>query len=418
MSLQWLLLMLWALVAACDSDTEPPVATDDYTPGNSCCGPSDTCGWAGDGTCDCGGAVSWDLLDCAPVPGDTCREVTCRAPACCGEPATNGECCRGTILGLDGLCIPDDCDGCPNGCTYNRASCEATCNAPSCCGQPAGADGCCEGTILGNDGKCIPDICRFCENGCQYDASTCEAHCAPPACCQAACTTDADCCPGTRCSESTSGGRACVNQECEFCGGMQPLCATTDTATCEVTCIPPPTCGDVCSTDDDCGLGAVCNTFLDGARKCVPRDFQDECNLCQGGCIFHGSTCDVECKVTAPPPEPEELAACGQPCSADADCAGGSCQQLPEGSVCVPVAVAVVCSTCGDAGCHIDAATCTGSCDATLPAVECGACCQPCGNGLPACCDGSVCDTNDAGEHICLPAECQLCSYGCTFLCP
>lgn len=35
-----------------------------YDPTNPCCGPTDTCGWTGDGWCDCGGAA-WDAVDCA-----------------------------------------------------------------------------------------------------------------------------------------------------------------------------------------------------------------------------------------------------------------------------------------------------------------------------------------------------------------
>lgn len=32
--------------------------------GNSCCGATDTCGWAQDGFCDCNGAQPWDAVDC------------------------------------------------------------------------------------------------------------------------------------------------------------------------------------------------------------------------------------------------------------------------------------------------------------------------------------------------------------------
>lgn len=114
----------------------------------ACCGDIDTCLWAGNGSCDCGGFQPWDYADCVACP--TCTEATTCPGGCtpsndaCCDPANpcnlgqDGICqCGGTQLWDSADCAgcvsPDlDCppvNSCPTGCPDNAAN--------ACCADPS-----------------------------------------------------------------------------------------------------------------------------------------------------------------------------------------------------------------------------------------------------------------------------------------
>lgn len=88
---------------------------------------------------------------------------------------------------------------------------------------------------------------------------------------------------------------------------------------------------------------------------------------------------------------------CGETCSPGRRCCAGTvCGS--EGR-CVPDS----CAACGDRGCRVDYAACTGEC---APPVCCG---ETCGPGRP-CCDGTACGSNGR----CVPEVCRDCGdRGC-----
>jgi len=125
----------------------------------ACCGDTDTCGWAGNGLCDCDGFQPWDFADCAactPCTLATTCEGGCTPASdpCCdpGNPCALGQdgiCqCAGTMpwdaadcaqcVSADADCGP--VDSCPGGCSGTGSAC---CNDP-------GADAC----GWSGDGQC------------------------------------------------------------------------------------------------------------------------------------------------------------------------------------------------------------------------------------------------------------------------
>jgi hypothetical protein len=271
----------------------------------------------------------------------------------------------------------------PNSCTNMK------CRPPACCGQACGTGtSCCKGTVCGTSGKCIPDECQACgQVGCEVNFTECTAKCAKPSCCLTACTTDTECCPGTKCLDLSGGGRKCFPSSCSSCGGMMSWCQVV--GDCDDTkCVPPPSCGKVCTSDPECETGSVCHQFQSGVKKCVPKAYQAECNACGSkGCLFHGDTCTVDCQTGT----------------------GGTGGSAGTGGTAGAAGTAGIGGTGGTGG--------TSSKDAGPPPPACSPCCSPCGSSYPACCAGSKCGKDDQGNPICIPSSCSYCDNGCTFTC-
>lgn len=361
-------------VMGCDSSTEPSEPSwyggGTYTPGPS------------------GGARTVDAEVPPPEPGQ-CQQFECVPPTCCGAACTgDAECCQGTYCSPDGNCIPNTCRGCGGFapfCSYDLQTCVGECVAPPTCGEACNeATPCGPGTLCNQfdsgESYCVPDAyeetCRaMCGGGggsftCHFDFASCDVSCAPPApptppaCCLDACTGDGDCCEGTFCGSS---GR-CIPAGCQSCDGLRPFCQT-DPETCAPSCVAPPTCGEPCTGDAECGARAVCNTFLSGARKCVPDAFEASCMACADEtgtyhCQFSGDACDVTCVYGEPEPPPDppvgetdggvapppvSCALCCDACAADADCCGGfTCDEAA--GRCIPAE----CGGCPSGQCRFD----------------------------------------------------------------
>src|SRR5690606_19497947 len=120
-----------------------------------------------------------------------------------------------------------------------------------------------------------------------------DVQCNPAPCCGGSCVTDADCCGGTVCSTD---GR-CIPEACVACGELGCL---VDFAACRATCVAPERCGQACTSDSECGVGAHCFAFAAGDRRCVPNRFEAECARCGADeCVFDGARCDVSCRPAA-----------------------------------------------------------------------------------------------------------------------
>lgn len=100
-----------------------------------CCGDVDTCGWAGDGSCDCGGQYEWDAGDCASCL--SCDLVT----TCSGGCTLNeGNCC--TAANSCGLANNDVCD-CEGAQAWDEADCTSCISSdPECANVDTCPNGC------------------------------------------------------------------------------------------------------------------------------------------------------------------------------------------------------------------------------------------------------------------------------------
>lgn len=224
-------------------------------------------------------------------------------PNCCG--ATCGptqRCCRGTVCSQSGRCIPRECAECGDrGCTVDYETCEATCGPISCCFASCWTDtDCCSGAVCratsAGARQCVPAACSECTaQGLPCEVTDdCEPVCGTPSCCHALCRSDRDCCMGTACMRTTGNERRCMPAACRDCTGMRPTCQAS--SECEATCIGPPSCGERCNTNADCGAGALCHQFSRELRLCVPTGFEAACRACGTvGCRFNGTECDVDC---------------------------------------------------------------------------------------------------------------------------
>ncbi len=267
---------------------------------------------------------------------------------------------------------------------------DVQCNPPPCCGGPCTSDGdCCDGTLCSDAGDCIPASCNYCgELGCTVNFADCTAECITPDICLNPCSDDGDCMGGTFCSPMQQGGDACVPDGCKSCGGMKPTCSTSDDCTYE--CIAPPSCGDLCSSDTECGPFGECLEFDNGIQRCTPEGFQQICNGCPDGCLFNDQDCTMECDYSEqqtpdqpdpepdPDPDPEPDPDPDPEPDPDPD---------PEPDVSEE-----------EAG------------------TQCAACCEPCTTDAD-CCMG-FCGENLEGQRTCLPGQCSVCTHGCTFYCP
>jgi hypothetical protein len=143
-----------------------------------CCQPGDPCGWANNGSCDCGDHFGWDAADCAAcIPPDKLCLADLTCPRGCS--ANSGPCCAdGDPCGLannfacdceDKFAWDDaDCKGCNNPdppCPTNTCpnGCTSPAEHPQCCA----ADNPCG---WGTDGYCD------CSGLYDWDAKDC-AHC-------------------------------------------------------------------------------------------------------------------------------------------------------------------------------------------------------------------------------------------------
>jgi hypothetical protein len=140
---------------------EPESCTDGCGPNHaSCCGDTDTCGWAENGLCDCGGFQPWDAVDCG-----TCTFCT-QATSCEGgcTPAADA-CCDPSnpcALGTDGICACAgtqawDAVDCAT-CASSDPDCAPIDTCPMGCADNAG-DQCCSDDVVdqcgwAGDGSC------------------------------------------------------------------------------------------------------------------------------------------------------------------------------------------------------------------------------------------------------------------------
>ena len=118
-----------------------------------CCGVENPCNWDNDGTCDCGGAVSWDWEDCQE------REDTSSPPEDTYSPPiecdSDVDCPAGMVCPAC-PCLSCECVPCPEG-----EECPP-CECPPCeCGQAfcvplVVCDPACEAPYTCVDGACVP----------------------------------------------------------------------------------------------------------------------------------------------------------------------------------------------------------------------------------------------------------------------
>jgi hypothetical protein len=144
-----------SVIVTIEVETCTGCGPDDAT----CCGDTDTCGWANNGLCDCNGFQPWDAADCTSCGG--CTDATTCPGGCtaasdpCCDPANpcglgqDGICqCAGTqawdaadcqqCVSADADCAP--VDSCPGDCPSNSGS--PCCSAGDPCGWSG--DGYCD----------------------------------------------------------------------------------------------------------------------------------------------------------------------------------------------------------------------------------------------------------------------------------
>lgn len=125
--------------------------------GEICCQPSDPCGWAADGFCDCFGECSWNAEDCG--------ETTPSQPECaardfgnCGIENWAGRCKGNTLIYCDDVTEPDrpfivygDCGDIDRSCGFDTERQIFNCLELSCSLPP--------------EGVCDGNTARWCANG-------------------------------------------------------------------------------------------------------------------------------------------------------------------------------------------------------------------------------------------------------------
>jgi hypothetical protein len=317
-----------------------------------------------------------DQAGCAP--GLECMLGACRAfcdptvPAC-----GTGSCLDVGELyllapGVLGACLPacgdtacdpgEDCAGCPDDCgtcapwcgdtacdpDEDCTTCELDCGACPFCG-----DGSCDSPSTGL--------------GAGEDCFTCEADCGD---CEGTCGDDL-CSPFESCLDCPADCGECQ----ESCG--DEVCTFGETCwECPADCEACPwTCGDGACDDDETCLSCPADCDLFGFACLATCNPQDGAEACDG---------NAACVPTLDDrlfPAPFEVGngACGEGCSADADCGGGVCLSLlglDTTGLCAPSC------TPGGATCA-DGRTCV-----PLPGEPERGACAPgpaCGDGLAGC---------------------------------
>ncbi len=130
----------------------------------TCCAAGDPCGWAADGSCDCGGHYEWDVADCSaclPLPDGSCDLVTSCVGGC--TLATDPCCDAANTCNLDGNDVCD-CEGTQawddadcTSCYSADPNCAAVDTCPNGCAAASQQPGCCGNTDdcgYANDGWC------------------------------------------------------------------------------------------------------------------------------------------------------------------------------------------------------------------------------------------------------------------------
>jgi predicted outer membrane repeat protein len=274
------------------------------------CGPvksKQTCGITVDcGPCDC------------PAACEACFVCDPSTRTCVADPEQEGDACGspGQVCASDGSCA----------CT--AASCPACqlCGGDGVC---TGCSGCCDGAT------CVADCpaCTICDEG------LCIA-------CPGCCDGSGGCQDGETAAACGAGGGTC-----DVCVNPAPICVSH---ACEA-----------CTSDDQCGSGAVC---------------------CIGSCESGICCADADCAEPGAP-----------------DCVSHTC----------------VCSSNGDAACPGSETCCNDGCaDLQTDPDQCGACGNPCAEGQS--CQGGVCgvvcgsDFCPSANAICVDGSCQTCSVTCT----
>lgn len=227
-------------------------------------------------SCACNTGCSSDA-DCSPGQRCDVPELICLPDGPCPVPT--------------GLCVP----------AQNECRTDADCAAGQRC--EAGLMDCAEGQdCVGAYGLCVTDQCPpvacllFCDTGFARDENGCETcQCAP-----ANCMADSDCAAGEVCDATTG---TCVATGCQpvvcdlWCeGGF-----ARDERGCEVCACQPAG----CSSDADCALGQVCESFATcTAIGCPPPP--------PSACVERTCQYDSDCAADAVcRPDPMD------PCSAD-----------------------------------------------------------------------------------------------------
>jgi hypothetical protein len=407
------------------------VCKDCAAGGKQCTAPADCCGECPDGlTCvggscgcaanqtPCGGGLcipEGDPLACCPGSVTSCPASAplCTASGRCAQCLTDDN-CRGCETCNDGLCSAIS-RGQAGRCPLEAPLCDGAgeCFAPPCtiegsaegcsacskcesfaCVQVGAGDACTIGTGLCNAGG----GCVSCLDGSQCPA--CQV-CSPEGACQpvargeaeqpSRCPGGGDLCNGQGACFSpacTTEGSAAGCPECNVCRDFACASAAPDTACTN----GPGVCDGAgscrCALDADC---PVCQGCAAGA--CVPVEPGQA-----GRCPDPAQVCDAAQQCVAPPECSDDGADTCGPCAV---CQGGSCQALPEESVCG--------TGTGPGFCNAE-----GACEQCFEDDHCGFCqrcetntCQLVGAGEPGRCsqeDGlQVCDgISDA----CIPAEC------------
>ena len=351
-------------------------------PSGSSCSAQNTCVVGGNGTCttngDClgnganvyckggaGGAAGVCVAcltdaQCTPEvcsPNNTCVPKECRADAdCTATPATprcdlapTPHACVACLGDPDcpngGVCQPDHSCQAYSGPCRNNGECSGSPLGPVCKIVPGGTNvcvGCATNGDCGANMVCNPQ--NQCQKACTADADCagtpttphCKAGAAgtPNAC--VACTTDAQCGAGSKCTAANTCQPICTTAtQGQDCAAPTPVCkqvpggsacvACLSTADCNDankicssanTCIPkPPACdpAPACSSNaptNCCPNGTVCKTAVT-PRQCVQCLSTADCT---GGFL-----CDVPTNTCRPPPVGAE----GQPCTAAFTCNAG-----------------------------------------------------------------------------------------------
>ncbi len=427
--------------AASCSNPEPD-PDPDPDPDESCAetGCSDGLTCCSDGVCRsncnlCAG-VTCSENNCEACNPDTgACETTCSSGTkCCGDGTCSAD-CSGSI----GVCsTSDDCTG----------SCEqcinGTCTVPdniAVCGTV-----CCDTATESCVGGACCSVANVCGNSCCGDGEECvNGVCQEP---EPECTSDEDCagcayCSDGSCVSGCQDGKICCQDACIEQPACDGGCETfsSETCACETTCSADEACcSDVCTStscpegytfencacvrvceadetvcgDDCCAAGEICNDGVCGARPCEGDDDCGEnqacCDsvctsttTCADGYVFENCACVKECGEGETACGDTCCAAgeicradgiCATPCTSDADCGEGTC----ENGVCTPPTSCTSGADCGDGETCVDGICTSGgggsgsSCTSCTDATACGE--------NETCCDGCCVSTECVGDYI------------------
>ncbi|MDP6943893.1 MAG: hypothetical protein QF464_07045, partial [Myxococcota bacterium] len=389
--------------AGCSEDCEapdPPVCPNTFCEDGettTCpqdCGPSPCCAESEDPGCPSDPGLEACVCSqdeaCCQVDDNWNFECIQVATVWCGLVCTDvcgdNEC--GNSESQCGLC-PEDCGGPCEGCC-DAGVCEGGDSNTFCGAGGDSCDSCVEGTETCKEGACEACSPQCAAEYCGSDTCGGTCPCEEGQVCQSNQCVEAECTPGEWVCQSTSGylecsaaghlesttydcasefgtQSVCFGGACVSCGGQMPAdyeCnpyCPTDGVAClggsqckvfnngDVDCHPAPTAstpGSVCSDQDDCGVGQVCE-FSDGLAEGLCRQLcltDDDCQEVSDApkCGGVGGTVQVEgilddFRICAPEGECQptcstvDVETCG-----DNDGCGGICTGCWPEDVCVP----------------------------------------------------------------------------------